>query len=488
MIVLQNFINGDFVDTKNVSEDNVIESINPATGQVFAHLPNSASDDVQDAVTAALSAFPSWSALGYEARAVFLLKIADLIDRDLEPLARAESMDQGKPVNIARKVDIPRAAYNFRKFAHAWQSLLDTSQTVGGAGVVNISSRHPVGVAGLISPWNLPLYLLTFKIAPAIMTGNTVVCKPSEMTSVTAWMLCGLMREAGLPPGVVNMVFGFGRTVGESIVTHPKVRMVSFTGSTLIGQRIAQLTATSMKKVSLELGGKNAAVIFSDADLPSAVAGVTRSAFLNQGEICLCTSRIFVQRPVYQEFITKFTASVKTLKVGDPMEEDTFCGAVNSKVHYDKVMSYIKLAQEDPEATIHTGEGVTQLSLAPHNKDGFFIQPTIISGVGDDHRCMQEEIFGPVTCVTVFDTEAEVVERVNNTRYGLCASVWSQNVGTIHRVAQQLEVGTVWSNCWLIRSLDMPFGGVKDSGSGREGTRHSLELFTEEKTHCVKIN
>lgn len=262
--------------------------------------------------------------------------------------------------------------------------------------------------------------------------------------------------------------------------------MISFTGSTAIGQKIAQLTATSMKKVSLELGGKNASVIFNDANLDESVAGVTRSAFLNQGEICLCTSRIFVQSKIYDKFLEKLVNSVKKLKTGDPLEEDTFTGAVNSAAHYEKVMSYIQFATEDG-GTIECGEGVSKLNLAPHNKNGYFIQPTVISGLSDQSRCMQDEIFGPVACITKFETEEEVIDRVNDTRYGLCASVWSENVGTIHRVAKRLEVGTVWSNCWLVRSLDMPFGGCKESGSGREGTRHSLEAFTEEKTHCIKI-
>jgi len=490
VLVLNNFIGGEFVgshnDNNNDGKDSVIESTNPATGEVYAILPNSTPEDVEDAVAAATKAFPGWSNLGYETRAKYLLRIADLIDQQLERLALAESQDQGKPANLARNMDIPRAAYNFRKFAGAWQNLLETSNTMPEAGVVNISSRHPVGVAGLISPWNLPLYLLTFKLAPAIMSGNTVVAKPSEMTSVTAWMLCNIMREAELPEGVVNMVFGYGASVGQSIVTHPKVKMISFTGSTLVGQKIAQMTATSMKKVSLELGGKNAAVVFHDANVDAAVAGIARSSFLNQGEICLCTSRIFVHRAIYDQFMSKFVAHVKTLKVGDPLDDSTFCGAVNSEIHYNKVMSYIQLAR-DSGAHIHCGEGVTELSLPDHNKNGFFVQPTVISGLEDDHRCLQEEIFGPVTCVSVFDTEEEVIDRVNDTRYGLCASVWSQNVGTVHRLGQRLEVGTVWSNCWLVRNLDMPFGGCKDSGTGRESTRHSLELFTEEKTQCIKI-
>jgi len=482
-ICVENFIGGTFVTRK--PEHPFIPSYNPATGNVWATLPDSTTQDVETAVNAASRAFPAWSALTPEARAGFLLKIADRIDARLDQLALAESRDQGKPVNLAKKMDIPRASINFRVFAQAWQHHLETSNAMPGAGVINYSSRHPVGVAGLISPWNLPLYLLTFKMAPALMAGNTVVCKPSEMTSVTAWMLCSIMLEVGLPSGVVNMVFGYGNTVGEAIVTHPQVRIISFTGSTVVGQKIAALTAPAMKKVSLELGGKNAAVVFDDADIDAAVAGVTRSAFLNQGEICLCTSRIFVQRAIYQTFLEKLVASVEALVTGDPEEDETFCGAVNSKQHYQKVTGYLQIAK-DEGGLLHTG--TKPLELSERCKGGFFIRPTLISGLPDSSRCMQEEIFGPVACITQFDSEKEVVARVNNTRYGLCASVWSQNVGRVHRVSQQLEVGTVWSNCWLVRSLGMPFGGCKESGTGMEGTRHSLEAFTREKTNCIKIS
>jgi len=437
------------------------------------------------AVSAAEAAFPSWSSLGMEERAAYLLKVADRIEANMEELALAESMDQGKPVALARKMDIPRAAYNFRKFAHAWSNLLETADAERG--VLNYSTRSPIGVCGLISPWNLPLYLLTFKVAPAIMAGNTVVCKPSELTSVTAWMMAKIMQEVNLPPGVVNVVFGYGTSVGEAIVTHPKVRMVSFTGSTPVGKRIAALTSPSMKKVSLELGGKNAAIVFSDANLEDAVNGLIRSCFLNQGEICLCTSRVFVQQNIYQDFLTAFVEKIRGLKTGDPLDESTFTGAVNSLAHYNKVMSYIKYAREEG-GTILCGEGVDDLRLPDRVKDGFFIQPTLITGLQDNSRCMQDEIFGPVACLTPFTTEEEVVLRTNNSRYGLCASVWCQDVSLVHRVAQQLHVGTVWANCWLLRNLDMPFGGCKESGMGREGTRHSLEAFTEEKTVCLKIS
>jgi len=483
LVRVENFIDGEFQPCGSCP---TLDSYNPSTGAVWAKIPDSTSQDVDRAVAAASAAFPAWSKLSPEVRGRYLLKIADVVESKLEEFALAESKDQGKPVSLARMVDIPRVSHNFRVFAMAWQHQLETSNVMQEAGVINYTSRHPLGVAGLIAPWNLPLYLLSFKLAPALMAGNTVVCKPSEMTSVTAWMLCKILKEVGLPSGVCNIVFGLGGSVGEAIVTHPKIKIISFTGSTTVGKRIAALTATSMKKVSLELGGKNAAVVFDDADLEAAVAGVTRSSYANQGEVCLCTSRIFVQRSIYQEFLKRLTASVAAIKTGDPLAKDTTCGAVNSKVHYDKVMSYIHLARQEG-GTLHCGETVSTLQLPQHCREGYFIQPTLVSGLPDSSVCMQEEIFGPVACITCFDTEDEVVERVNNTRYGLCASVWSTNLGRIHRVTQELEVGTVWSNCWLVRCLDMPFGGVKDSGTGQEGTRHSLNYFTREKTNCIKI-
>jgi len=486
-VIVENFINGEFVSDNNNNNNNEqkkIPSYDPSTGEVWALIPDSGSIEVDLAVEAAEKSFPSWSSLSSADRGQYLIKIADLIDSNLERLAIAESKDQGKPVWLARQMDIPRSSHNFRTFGQAWQYLLDSSNSPPG--VVNYSTRRPVGVAGLISPWNLPLYLLSFKIAPALMAGNTVVCKPSEMTSVTAWMLAGIIQQVGLPAGVVNFVFGYGASCGERIVTHPKVNMISFTGSTMVGQKIAGMAAPQMKKLSLELGGKNAAIVFDSCDLDSAVAGVARSCFLNQGEICLCTSRVFVQDGVYQEFVTRLTDKVRELKVGDPTDDTTWCGAVNSKQHYEKVMSYINLAGEEG-GQILCGEGVTQLQLTDKNKGGYFIQPTLVAGLPDDSRCMQEEIFGPVSCVTSFSSVEEVVKRVNNTSYGLCASIWSKDVGTIHRVSGRLDVGTVWVNCWLVRSLDMPFGGCKMSGMGREGTRHSLEAYTEEKTVCIKI-
>jgi len=482
VIIVENFIEGEF---KPVTKQ--IDSYNPGTGEVWAKIPDSDAQQVELAVRSATAAFPGWSALTNEARATYLFRIADLIDERLDELSLAESKDQGKPVWLAKQMDIPRASINFRVFAQAWQHNLETSNSQPGAGVINYSSRHPLGVAGLISPWNLPLYLLTFKIAPAIMAGNTVVCKPSEMTSVTAWMLAQICNQAKLPAGVVNMVFGYGSTCGEALVTHPEVNIVSFTGSTAVGQHIARAAAPMMKKLSLELGGKNAAVVFDDADLDKCVKGVVRSSFLNQGEICLCTSRIFVQKGVYREFLNRFVAATAELKTGDPLDNNNFLGAVNSKVHYEKILKYVDIATEEG-GNILIGQGVDSLQLGEKNQNGWFVPPTIITNLKDSSRCMQEEIFGPVVCVTTFDTEEECIKRVNNTRYGLCCSAWSENVGRIMRLGQQIQVGTFWANCWLIRSLDMPFGGCKESGTGREGTRHSLEAFTEERTCCIKIN
>lgn len=341
-------------------------------------------------------------------------------------------------------------------------------------------------MAGLISPWNLPLYLLTFKLAPAVMCGNTVVAKPSEMTSVTAYLFCKVLKDADFPAGVINMVFGLGPTTGEALVTHPEVPLVSFTGSTLTGKYIAQATAPMFKKLSLEMGGKNAAVVFDDCDIESCLATLKRSSFINSGQICLCTSRIFVQRSLYEAFLEKFVALAREVKVGPPSEKDVFMGPLNSKPHLEKVLRYVNYAVEDGGQVL-CGQGVDSCDLPSQNKEGYFMRPTIITGLKDNSRCMQEEIFGPVTCVTPFDTEEEVICRANDTQYGLCASVFTSNLARGHRVAHKLKVGTVWTNCWLVRDLDMPFGGVKTSGMGRESTQDSLEFYTEAKTICTKI-
>ncbi|XP_042893530.1 2-aminomuconic semialdehyde dehydrogenase-like [Penaeus japonicus] len=480
-MVVENFIAGVMVPCKRT-----MDSYEPGTGRVWARIPDSGNLEVNAAVAAAKRAFPEWSGLPIQERAKHLLKVADLLEKRLEEFAVAESRDQGKPVWLARAMDIPRAVLNLRHFAQAVPNQLNTSSVKTEAGVVNYTVREPVGVAGLISPWNLPLYLLTFKLAPALICGNTVVAKPSELTSVTAHMLCKVLQDADFPAGVVNMVFGTGPSAGEALVTHPDVPLVSFTGSTTTGKHIAQVAAPMFKKLSLEMGGKNAAVVFGDCDLDDCVKTLKRSSFINQGQVCLCTSRIFVQRPIYEAFLEKFVDIAKEIKVGCPSNQEVFMGALNSKPHLEKVKKYIKYAVEDG-GTVLCGEGVDLLLLQEDNKQGYFMRPTIITGLDDNSRCMQEEIFGPVTCVVPFDTEEEAVKRANNSTFGLCASVWTNNVGIAHRMAHKLKVGTVWTNCWLVRDLNMPFGGMKASGMGREGTQDSLEFYTEAKTICTKI-
>ncbi|KAL4661009.1 aldehyde dehydrogenase family 8 member A1-like [Arapaima gigas] len=479
-LVLQNYIGGEFVPCSRH-----IDSYDPSAGEVYCHVPDSGQDEVELAVNAAKEAFPLWASRSPADRARVLYKLADLIEAHLEEFAQAESRDQGKTVKFARTVDIPRAAYNFRFFASSILHHTTECSQMAHVGCVSYTVRCPVGVAGLISPWNLPLYLLTWKIAPAIAAGNTVVAKPSEMTSVTAWMMCKLLKEADVPPGVVNVVFGTGPRAGDALVSHPEVPLISFTGSTATARLITERSAPYCKKLSLELGGKNPAIVFKDADLEECVATTVRSSFSNQGEICLCTSRVFVERSLYPEFLRKFVAAARLWKTGCPSDLSSSNGALISKEHLEKVRSYIKLALSEG-AVVHCGEGVDQLTLPQHNKNGYFMAATVITGAADESRCMQEEIFGPVAFVTPFDSEEEAVRRANGVRYGLSAVVWSRDVGRVHRVAQQLQAGLVWTNCWLVRDLNLPFGGMKSSGVGREGGRDSYHFFTEVKTITVK--
>ena len=478
---LSNYINGEFCPTENY-----IDSENPATGDIIFQVPDSSDKEVKAATIAAKNAFPQWSKLPPLNRCKYLLKIADLIEANFDILALAESQDQGKTVGTAKLIDIPRAILNFRAFAANAPDKLGTSFQQPETSSINYSIRSPIGVVALISPWNLPLYLLTFKIAPALAAGCTVVAKPSEMTSWTAWLLAKLMVAAELPPGVCNIVFGRGPTTGMALLRNPDFRAISFTGSTLTGQIVSKESATFYRKLSLELGGKNAGIVFNDVNIDKCLQIMLRSSYANQGEVCLSTSRIFVQEEIFDSFITKFVECVKKLVVGPPEDSTSNVGALISQQHWDKVSSYVELARKEG-ANILCGHTKDSLPVLPDkNRKGYFMLPTVITGVRDDSRLMQEEIFGPVVCVTSFKTEQEVVERANNVRYGLCASVWTENVGRVHRVARDLEVGTVWVNCWLIRTLNMPFGGVKESGVGREGLKYSYDFFTEEKTVCIQ--
>ncbi|XP_073483417.1 2-aminomuconic semialdehyde dehydrogenase isoform X1 [Aquarana catesbeiana] len=480
ILELQNYIGGKFVPSRSY-----INSFDPSTGNIFCRVPDSDNEEVSAAVHAAKAAFPIWSTLSPQDRSAIMNKLADLIERHMDEFAQAESKDQGKTLTFARTVDIPRSVYNFRFFASSILHHTTECTQMENLNCMNYTVRTPIGVAGLISPWNLPLYLLTWKIAPAIACGNTVVAKPSEMTSLTAWMMCKLMEEAGVPPGVINIVFGTGPKAGETLVCHPDVPLISFTGSTVTAQRIIEKSAPYCKKLSLELGGKNPAIVFEDANLEDCINTTVRSSFSNQGEICLCTSRIYVQRSIYEEFLKRFVEATRKWKVGIPSDPSASMGALISQNHLAKVKGYVKKALEEG-ATVACGEGVDALNIPPENHGGYFMLPTVITGLKETSCCMQEEIFGPVTCVVTFDTEEEVIEKANGVKYGLAATIWTRDVGRVHRVAKRLQSGLVWTNCWLVRDLNLPFGGMKASGLGREGAKDSYEFFTEVKTVTIK--
>ena len=459
-----------------------LDNIDPSTGRVYCSVPDGDERDVAAAVDAAKRAFPSWSHTKAAERSRIMLRIADLIDANLDKLALAECIDNGKPISVAKTLDIPRAAANMRFFATA---ILHTASEahVTDYAAINYTLRRPRGVAGCISPWNLPLYLFTWKIAPAIATGNTAVAKPSEITPLTAHLFGQLCIEAGLPPGVLNIVHGTGPKVGAAIVAHPDVPTITFTGGTVTGAAIARTAAPMFKKLSLELGGKNPNIIFADADMDKAVATSVQSSFANQGQICLCGSRIFVEAPAYETFVERLVAGAKALKIGDPLDPATQQGALVSKAQFDKVSSYVELARTDG-GRIRCG-GTKPAAVNDRCKFGYFFQPTVITDLRPDCRVNMEEIFGPVVTVTPFKTEDEVINYANATQYGLSATLWTRDVGKAHRIADRLQSGTVWVNCWLLRDLRVPFGGMKSSGVGREGGDEALRFFTEPKNVCI---
>lgn len=459
-----------------------LENRNPATGQVINRIARGRSEDIHRAVEKAREAFPAWCSTAPAERARLLNRIADLIDERAQEFAELESLDQGKPVSLALKMDIPRVALNFRFFAGAILHHENESTEIDQQ-TLNVVLRKPIGVCGLISPWNLPLYLLSWKIAPALAAGNTVVCKPSEMTSMTADLLTDVLTQAGLPKGVVNIVYGLGPEAGEALVRHPDVPLISFTGGTSTGRKIIESGAENFKKLSLELGGKNPNLIFKDADLDAAVNGTIRSSFLNQGEICLCGSRIYVQEEIFDQFMDAFIPRVKALKVGDPRDPQSFMGPLVSKDHLAKVKSYVEIARQEG-GRIWTGGEAPRVS--EELKDGYWYLPTVITGLSESSRCVQEEIFGPVVTVAKFKDLDEAIEKANGVVYGLSASAWTKDLQTTLRLGRELKTGTLWVNTWLERDLRVPFGGQKASGIGREGGRHSLEFFTEATTLCVR--
>ncbi|HEU5398025.1 MAG TPA: aldehyde dehydrogenase [Gammaproteobacteria bacterium] len=478
MLEIRNYIDGKLA----AASAGWLETHEPATGKVYARLPDSDAKDVDAAVTAATQAFPAWSKLSGEERGRWLLKLAELMERDLEKLARAESVDNGKPVDLARRLDIPRAISNLRFFAAAASQFASESHAME-EGAVNYTLRSPLGVVGCISPWNLPLYLFTWKISPALAAGNCVVAKPSEVTPMTAYLFSELCAEAGLPAGVLNVVHGLGPKTGSTMVEHAGIKAVSFTGGTRTGSDIAARAAPRFKKLSLELGGKNPVLVFADCDWELALNECLRAAFLNQGEICFCGSRLYVERPIYEKFRDTFVAKVKALKQGDPLEPGVQQGALVSGPHLEKVLGYVALAREEGGRVLCGGE---RAKMVGRCADGWFMQPTLIEGLSADCRVNQEEIFGPVATLQPFDGEAEALKLANGTPYGLTATVLSGDVARCHRLAARLEAGLIWINCWMLRDLRVPMGGVKQSGVGREGGFEAMRFFTEPRNVCIK--
>ncbi len=477
---IKNFIDGRFLPAQR---GGWIENFEPATGRVSGRIADSGPEDIELAVRAASSAFPAWSARSPSERAKILRKIASQIEARLEEFAQAESRDTGKPIRLAREVDIPRSISNFEFFADACSQFASESHSMEGV-ALNYTLRQPLGVVGCISPWNLPLYLLSWKVAPALAAGNCVVAKPSEVTPLTAQLLGEVCQASGVPPGVLNLVHGTGPRAGAALVAHPEISAVSFTGSTRVGQEITRVTGPAFKKVSLELGGKNANLIFADCDFEEALATSVRSSFSNQGQICLCGSRILIERPLYERFRDEFVKRVKALKQGDPIDLATEQGAVVSKAHYEKVLACIETARQEGGKVLCGGKAA---QVSGRCQDGWFIEPTVIEGLPQNCRTNQEEIFGPVVTLQPFDRDEEALEWANSTRYGLAATVWTRDLKRAHQLAARIKTGIVWINCWMLRDLRTPFGGVKDSGVGREGGWEAMRFFTEPKNVCVKL-
>jgi aminomuconate-semialdehyde/2-hydroxymuconate-6-semialdehyde dehydrogenase len=477
---LANYINGKMMAPIS---NQYLNNFNPATGQVYSLIPDSDERDLALAVDAAKAAEHHWANTPKEVRSDLMLKIASLIKRDHDFLAKMESIDNGKPLKLAHTVDIPRAAANMHFYGTGILHYASESHAMEDT-AINYTLRQPIGTVACISPWNLPLYLFTWKIAPALASGNCVIAKPSEITPFTAYHFSKLCEEAGLPAGVLNIIHGLGPKVGSAISKHPKIKAVSFTGGTKTGAEIASIAAPMFKKLSLELGGKNPNIIFADCNYDNMLKTTINSSFSNQGQICLCGSRIYIESSIYEKFKKDFLTATQQLKVGNPLEDQTRIGAVVSEAHMQKILSYIQLAKEEGGKILCGGEKV---QLEGDNKDGYFIAPTIIEGLGANCRTNQEEIFGPVVTLQPFDTEEEAIDLANGTAYGLAATLWTENLTRTHRMANILETGILWVNCWLHRDLRTPFGGVKASGIGREGGFEAFDFFTEPKNICIKF-
>ncbi|MFM7813238.1 MAG: aldehyde dehydrogenase [Flavobacteriales bacterium] len=478
---IQNYIDGQHLDSLS---GEFFDNIDPSTGKSYSTIPNSDAKDVELAYQAAKKAFPVWSRMEEKERAAWMIRLATAIEKNLESFAKAESVDNGKPISLARQMDIPRSVANLKFFATAilhWNS----EAHITDHQALNYTLRKPIGVVGCISPWNLPLYLFTWKIAPAMATGNCVVAKPSEITPMTAYLLTKTCEEIGFPAGVLNVVHGTGSLAGSALVEHPGIKAISFTGGTATGAHIARVAAPMFKKLSLELGGKNPNIIFADADLEKALKTTLRSSFANQGQICLCGSRILIHSSIYEEFKRQLVEKTQSMSVGDPLSEETKTGAVVSEAHMKKVLAYIELAQEEGGVVLCGGDRV---KLEGRCADGYFIAPTIIEGLGPHCRTNQEEIFGPVVTLQSFESDEEAIELANATPYGLAASIWTKDLNRAHQLSSRMDSGIVWVNTWLMRDLRTPFGGVKNSGVGREGGWDALRFFTEAQNVCIAFD
>ncbi len=476
---IQNYIDGKFLAPV---ADRWIDNYNPSIGEVYGQIPNSTKEDVEKAYQSAKAAFKQWSNTTLDERSKILSRIAQLIKEKLPELAAAESKDNGKPLSLATAIDIPRASSNFQFFANAITQFSSEAHESVGLNAVNFTLRQPIGVVGCISPWNLPLYLFTWKIAPAIAAGNCVVAKPSEVTPMTAYLLGEICNEAGLPKGVLNIVHGLGGSTGQAIVEHPDIKAISFTGGTTTGAHIARVAAPMFKKLSLELGGKNPNLIFADCDYEKMLDTTVRSSFANQGQICLCGSRIFVEESIYEQFKKDFVQKVSQLKVGNPSEADTNVGALVSKQHLEKVKSYIDIAEQEGGKILFGGDRVE----VNGSENGYYLQPTIIEVISNDCKLNQEEIFGPVVTIMSFKNDEQALQLANNVKYGLSATLWTNNLNRTMRISKEIHAGIVWVNTWLLRDLRTPFGGQKESGVGREGGFEALRFFTEPKNVCIQ--
>lgn len=473
MVQILNFIGGEFIAPHN---NRWLDNINPATGEKYGTIPDSDESDVALAVEKCRQVQSAWAGTPLDKKAEILQRISDLILENLDRLAEAESIDNGKPLALAKKMDIPRAAQNFSFFASALKHY-DSEFYFDPPTTYSSVLRVPIGIVGCISPWNLPLYLFTWKIAPAIAAGNCVIAKPSEVTPMTSYLLSEIVAEAGLPAGVLNIVHGSGPHTGNAIVAHPEIKAISFTGGTATGAIIARTAAPMFKKLSLELGGKNPAVIFDDCDYDKMLRGTIRSSFTNQGQICLCTSRIIVQDTIYEQFKQDFKTRTESLRIGNPLLPETDQGAIVSAPHLEKIDTAVKNAIAEGGRLITGGKKIIMDECK-----GYYFEPTILENIGPDTLTNQEEIFGPVVTLQSFHTKEEALQLANNTKYGLAATVWSKDTNTIHYMSHHLESGIVWVNCWLVRDLRTPFGGVKSSGVGREGGWDALRFFTEPRS------